>query len=244
MKKKILLPALLVLVATATYFVFSSSISKPIARSIKLADRSMDAPTDFDVTYLESLKDVGFNSLKDVKHLKNIQNRKDWMDKCGVYFLGDDEMTKFLTDNDFIIGAADRFLCEIPKEAGVNMIQRFRPIRDSLTMYYLHIYNTFDMVYCLEASEMAIKPENIIRRKEEESFVKYLKPSTIEERKIPAPYVWDMNIVRPEIQIIAAAKCFNTEGMIIEDRILKATPPKDPIAVVKVKDGWIELVNW
>jgi hypothetical protein len=47
-----------------------------------------------------------------------------------------------------------------------------------------------------------------------------------------------------QVYVVGPASNFDINGMVVSDRILKAPPKKDPIVVMKVGGGYIELARW
>jgi len=246
MKKKLLFTGLIV--AALVVVLFIQAKPKPLARELKYANRSLSFADNFDSAYYADLKAAGFTSIENVKALSYITERKKWMREYGLYFLGDAEMSQFLSDNDFIIGPASRYIEDVPKEAGLKMIENFNKIY-SVSMNAPNRYKLYtrNNEWILDESEF-IRPPSENFCNDPSTATAYVYPEIIMQKGIEITPFFCIERQSVEtgvqIQIIAAAKCFNTVGMVIEDRVLKAVPPKDPIAVVKVKDGWVELANW
>lgn len=239
MKKKILIAVLSVMILGAASFLFIRSKSKPVARELKEADRSTSFHKDFDSSYYAELSKLGFSSNDGVKSLRYITERKKWMAGYGLYFLGDEEMSKFLNDNDFIIGPADKYLGEVPKEAGEKMAENFSK---AFSREIYRVY-TDDIDIVVYKEDFAYVPERDFCNGN--SLQDYFSREIIEKYRIPSTSAFCINKIQGSgIHIISGAKDFNTEGMILKNGILEKTPPVDPIAVVRVAGGWVELTSW
>jgi hypothetical protein len=201
---KIVLTVLLFLsLGAGVYFTLTSAKSKTIARSLKGFPVETELPKGIDSAYIEELRNHGFHNSPQVKTWLNVVSRKWWKEQYGLCFIGDDEMTKFLLDNDFIMGEAGKFLDNVPVEAGKEMMSNLKRIENWLPSLGFGGF---------------ILDGDTIRQTD-----------PIRDRKI---------------FIIAAAGKFDTTGMVLREGILEAIAPPDPIAVVKVDYGWVELANW
>lgn len=239
MKKKIFVSVLCLAIISASAIFFTSSKERPAARHVK-AWQVMELSKDFDSAYIATLSEAGFDNIGSVKNLKYVSARKYWMDKYGLYFLGDDEMQKFLKDNDFIIGDASRFLEEIPKTAGKEMIDNFKK---AFNEPYFLFYQK-DKQWVLKYAEVSNKPDRGFCDNGHNTN-DYIEEGVMRRYNIPVTNNFCIEVHSGYIiQIVSGANCFNTTGLTIEDGILKAVPPKDPIAVVKVNNGWVQLAGW
>lgn len=246
MKKKILFSSLFIVCLAVSYLVLSSSKGRKIERTVKSYERGIVLPEGVDSTYSEKLISLGFNN-ESTNIYRYTQRRKFYFEKYGLNFIGETELTKFLKDNDFICGESSRYIDEIPLQAGKKMVQNFDKIKSSIR---IHKYRDV-----LSNQSFLISEDDIIKKVEgnlyecnelnsAEILHQTIKRSTIVEYGLVGRFGWFIQRSPYQIHIIGAAKSFNTTGMVIEEGILKAMPPKDPIAIVKVNDGWVELANW
>lgn len=247
MKKKIITIASLLLIAGAWFFTQSSTlVKKPATISRPWLDKEI--PLGFDSAYVSELSKVGVNATKDYKLLTYSNGRKYWKNSCGLNFIGNDEMTSFLTDNNFILGDVGRYNESIPVDAGRALLINIKKVK-SLDRPVYSYWTTGGAAFTLTKEEVI--PE--IAEGQTIEFVNWrsypngiITNEAMERTGLKADIFCSLRREKTttNIMIIAAAKNFNTEGMNIKDNILTAPPPKDPIAVVKVQDGYVELASW
>ncbi len=80
-----------------------------------------------------------------------------------------------------------------------------------------------------------------------EAMTSVVKLSAIQRENMPITAFFTLEKqkeISNGVIIIGASKYFNTSGMNLIDRILSVPPPKDPIAALKVANGYVELANW
>jgi hypothetical protein len=167
------------------------------------------------ISQVEVLKDMGFTSVVEIKQLAANEHKAKWA-KYGLTFLSKDEVDLYMTENDFIMGPTDRYIGNMPKSAADALVANYNKIRK------------------INLPAMYTDP---IGRKWTQNQV-----DAMSERDRNWVYEGS-GIVPPVISVIAPAKKFNTEGMLISNRQLKVDHP-DPKVVYKVQDGYIELASW
>lgn len=211
MKRKILLPAFLALVASV--FIFSKAFVPD--KSIKTVVRTQfenRTPNPDKVAMLEKL---GFVNTDDYYIEKYSIERKFWTDKYNLSFIGDKEIEKFLKDNSFVLAPVQRYKADIPERSLEIINEAYTKLTDT-------------------TSKDSYSP-----------YCKYLK--TIDRSHIfliisSDGVNWSSDYINPCIYIAAAIDKFDTEGMEVKKGIL--TPPPDPIAFMRVQNGYIEITNW
>lgn len=193
-----------VIIVVATCVGIFAAKSKPIAKTLVEYSAETKLPEGVTEEYITKMQMLGLGNAENIRTYSYILERQKWHKKYGLVFIGNEEMKKFLKDNDFVIGEARRYKDNIPVTEG-NLIN-----------------------------------ENLHRIKE-----------SLPHRQYPVirdgiTYIGGDNPSEPimDIFIIASAMKFNTEGMVIEEGVLKAIAPPDPIAVVKVQNGYVELAHW
>lgn len=243
MKKKVLVSVIIGLALAAGGYFFIFAKSKPNVRSVKMWQRQMEFDKNFDSAYIASLSQAGFSSLKEVKNMKYVIERIKWMKEYGLHFLGDEEMNKFLVDNDFIIGDADQYIGDVPPDAGKEMIANFKKIGFVEKRYKLTLNSGRQIIFTAEeVSPTQIGDGVNTNLHWTQDFI---SRDLMTLNNIPNESGFSIVPEGVKIQIVAGMEKFNTQGMVIEDRILKAPPPPpDPIAIVKVRYGWVQLAGW
>ena len=213
-------PFLVVAVAVVLGLSLTSSMSKPVARSLSAYPMSIVLPKGVSVEYVEMMGKLGFGNTETIRNAKYIIERQKWQKDFGLNFIGDAEMKKFLKDNDFIMGNSSQYIDEIPAEAGAKILVNYNRIVPPPPP------PSKDEVYAISGTGV-ITWGGMLRTEE-----------------VPPPTEAQLLTNRNTIFVIAGAKKFNTEGMRLVDGILTAIPPVDPIALIKVDHGYVELANW
>lgn len=252
--KKAIIGLLVVAASVGLYFSFTSYISKKkentLQRQVVKPILSDKLPEGFDSVYVERMSELGMNTTKEAMLLLNVKQRKYWKENFGLTFMGDNEMTEFLAENKFILGEANRYLHMIPVEVGNVMIDNINKINPPDKKMY-RFWETAGSTWILNEEDVNVHPtvgRNIdFAYYDNEQTYRMIKQSIREKYSLPNNlhcHIMLEPTKKSEIYIIGSAKEFNTTGMVIEDGILKAIPPKDPIAVLKVPNGYVELASW
>lgn len=213
--KKLIVPLSVLAVGIGGYFVLESSMAKPIATSLKEFPHTMELPKGIDSAYVAKLNEFGFGNTQSAREYRYILARQKWQKNFGLTFIGEQEMSNFLEDNGFIIGASDKFLESIPAEAGREMMDNYNKIKDCLFRYnalWTSVAGTGTLVFGDNLNLSVDWP---------------IEP--------PPPRI------AHTIYVIANAKKFNTEGMVVKEGKLIN---HDPIAVVKTDGGYVEIAHW
>jgi len=211
MKKKIITGVLFgVALLAGSFFLYSSKV-RPIARSLKDYPTTITLPANVDSTYVANLEALGFVNIADVQTYHYIVARQKWQRDYGLNFIGDNEMTRFLEVNDFIMGESSRYIDKIPAAAGELIIANFKRIEKVVP----HPLPTPDQMVWFNLTHEGAGEEIQIMP--------------------PLPLI---------IYVVAGVNKFDTSGMEIKQGVLTAVAPPDPIAVMKVEHGWVELAAW
>lgn len=246
MKKKIITCSILtLLVASGFYY----KTKEPALIPMEL---TKVAPMVAGSSYFESMAALGFKDEKISHIISYVKNREYWKNGFGLKFIGDDEMSKFLNDNSFILGPASNFKSTVPVEAGRRIISEYERISDFSASYTLTLPHS-NLTYTLSKNDLVIVPKsgetldwiNYICGTGCHGITRVVKPEAIAKYNIfPSDFFTLVKTNPSDVLIIASSSEFKTEGMDLINRILSHPTPKDPIAVLKVKDGYIELASW
>jgi hypothetical protein len=117
-----LIPTVLFIAGGMSYFTFSSLVPKPEIRSVNQAFTRETMPEGMDSARVEQLKSMGFTIVPDVQNYNSVSKRQYYKKEFGLLFIGDNELQKFLDDNDFIMGPATSFRENVPPQA-IDKIQ-------------------------------------------------------------------------------------------------------------------------
>ena len=242
MKKKIIIGCLLAIIASSAF------VYKTKERTLVRPNLSTELPYGLDSDYIKKMISLGMNTSKEAKLLINVSQRKYWKTTFGLNFLGEDEMATFLSDNSFILGPADKYKNIVPTEAGHTLAKNFDMIGDYQEEKYSY-WSIGGTVYTLTKKEVLI---NLIPGQtiwfpvlSEQGLI--TKSAILRTGLVPNVYCLLRHELKPKnsIYIIGAQKDFNipSDWSIVND-ILMPPPPKDPIAVIKVYGGYVELARW
>jgi len=236
--KKIIAPAILVGLLVLMCFSMNFSKAKTVKRPMT------EAPKGFDEAYVKRLEALGFSQNESVLYLQSKKHQEYWSQTFGLNFIGDGEIQKFLMDNDFIMGEASKYVGDIPKEAGDLISSNLTLLKNKyapFVKYEMERKKEIDRGWV--SGGVLTLSFNIPEYPQRQDLPNGTTMVTnMENGKLTTTY--DTIPERPnEIWIIAAKAKFNTEGMQLEGRILR-NPPEDPIALVKVKNGYVEIANW
>jgi len=217
-------------------------------RTLKRPDYSLELPEGLDSTYISELNKHGVSNFKESILYRNIMQRRYWKENCGLNFLGENEMKDFLSDNNFILGDVDKYKKMIPVEAGKIMIQNIEKIKKFERPVYV--------LWRIGENAITLQKEDVIPEMSEGQTIDFVNyrdyPNGIITNDAVKKYNLSLDIyynLRKEIcitkiLIVGSIKEFNIEGMDLIENVLTRPSPKDPIAVIKVQDGYVELVNW
>lgn len=160
------------------------------------------------------LKELGFTKSSSIKRLKMLEERKFYMSK-GFKYVPNDVLMKEMTDNNWFIGPASAYIGEIPDVSGIRIIQGCKELKK----YH--------------------EPQVILTDKRVFT-VKYME-------SLPEPHkTWAKEHSEPynDIAVFIVAPLDKFDGT-VEANGREMVPKKlDPIAVVKLNHGYIELARW
>lgn len=229
------------------------------ARTVKRPP--VDAPKGYSEAFAKKLQEAGFTANENVTYMQTKEHRDYWQKTFGLNFIGDVEIQKFLHDNDFIMGETTRYLGEMPQSAFVEMNKNLEMVRKKYAPFvkFSEIDNDFNGTFMFTdgggvtgwSSSLSWSPMPSTTREFTYDVptgvrVTELVDGTVKTERVEkgkSTIIYDTLPLNSEVWIIAAKAKFNTEGMQLEGRILR-NPPTDPIALVKVKSGYVELANW
>lgn len=246
MKKKIIIYSTIALLITSGFYY---KTKEPSLIPIELAKI---APMIGDSAYFESMAALGFKDEKISHIISYVKNRGYWEREFGLKFIGNDEMDKFLNDNSFILGPASNFKSTVPVEAGKRIIKEYERISNFSSSYTLTLLHD-NLSYTLSKNDLVIVPQsgqtlnwmNYVSGTAWASMTRLVKPEAMGKHNIRASDFFTLaKTPNSDVLIIASKSEFKTEGMDLINRILSHPVPKDPIAVIKVKDGYVELASW
>lgn len=207
-------------------------------------------PGGYDSVSISELYNMGFEKSKVVRLSEVIQKRKMYQDKYGLLFMSDSEMKSLLGSNNFIMGATNKFIGDIPAASLKEIVENVGRLNDARSVFNLTLTHD-DITFELYSDELNLIPSN--GHLDWQSYQwKYnipdvVKASAIKSHGIPASDFWtlDRSAERNQrVMIIAGANQFDISGMQVVEGILSLPVPKDPIAVLKVPGGYVELANW
>lgn len=253
MKKFFLFVALPLLIISA--FVFSMDFKK--ATSVKRPNTA--APIGYSEHYAKTLEQFGFVQNENVLYLQTQKHRDYWQKNFKLNFIGDGEIQKFLRDNDFIMGPTSSYLGAIPENSlrqldamGADLKNRYPPFikwENDTRKWNEREGMTFGTVTLGTPSTLSISDGGMATWSEIIPIPKTTElidgTQIIEgtDKGKTTKTIDTIPLSPQNIFIIAAVDKFDTKGMNLEGRILR-NPPRDPIAVAKVLNGYVELVNW
>jgi hypothetical protein len=245
MKKKVIVSLTVAALLIGGGMFFMSAMNRPVSPY----PTATKLPTGIDIEYVKKLDSLGFKNNESVMLLKSIEARKYWSDTYGVTYINDNDMAKFLRDNNFIMGDADRFKEEIPTDAGAKIIEGYKKLKGKAMVHtYRSVLN--NQSFLLSDEDLQDPYRNMTgefkcdKLDYNEVANQVIMPETISRLGIRPDFGWFIRFGESKIKIIAAKSKFNTEGMEIEDGFLRWPAPPDPIAVLQVPNGYVELANW
>lgn len=161
-----------------------------------------------------NLKALGFTSSSSVLLADGILAKKTWNEK-GFKFITNTEFDALLLENDFVIGPSSAYIGTIPESAAASIVIGYKKFEENID----------GRRYRRGDGQMWAKQEI-------------------------TDYYGDFNFWISRftdilaIQIIGPIEKFNREGLVLDGRELKPMTNPDPIAVVKVENGYVELARW
>lgn len=213
-----------------------------------------ELPLGYDSTSISQLYKIGFSNTKAALSIEAYTQRKLYQEKYGLSFLSNDEMTDFLKKNNFILGDADTYIGEIPANAVKSILDNVRKLHDTRSIYTLTLthnnlsYELFsdELFIAFIGNRTSLRWEEVLSDNKN-SITDFVKPSAIKSHGIVMSDFWTITLNRPsenKVMVVGGAKEFNTTGLQIVEGILSLPVPKDPIAVQKVRGGYVELASW
>ncbi len=210
-----------ILIAVAVFIAAGLSttafiVANPLKSSTKTNPKlgAMAIPSK---SYLDDLKDAGFVSLPDFVKKDAEEKRAYYKELYGVLFHSDDEMKTLLEDNGWLMGGSDIYVGEIPLKEGRIMIERLKMISDKEP-----------------------KLDRMDTRNKE-----FLNQKDAQMRWEASGRYFDVSVL-PLVFIAAPKEKFNLNKdklQINPDNTITAKN-NDPVALYKIKGGWLELARW
>lgn len=167
--------------------------------------------------YVLKLKEAGFTRIKNVVEHESEAQREYYAKKYGLFYLSDEELRQLLRDNGFLVGASSFFIGEMPDSAANTLIKNLDLVSAN--------EEKFDR-YDYPLHEFVTQPEALARWE--------------------AHYrMYDIGIM-PLVFIAAPSDKFDlsTDKVQLNENMFVMPKNNDPIALYKVKGGWIELARW
>jgi hypothetical protein len=211
-----------------------------------------------DVDVKVFLKEAGFNKIPELRSYSVDVNKKYWLNKYGLYFVTLKEMDSLLLLNNFIIGASQFYKESIPDAAAKEMAVNYKKIKNDVPAYYIDPTSGLGSNYTTAFTEdevgwwMSGKLNDdsydytLISRKLEKRLTKKGRKTLRDVYRISGAHSWNMQYRKPVIEVVADKSKFDTTGMVIvNNHLLRPEPPRrDPIAVVRHREGYIILARW
>lgn len=198
-----------------TVILFPSAIPDFKAKKIEAKPTEpKKVPSD---SYLLSLKDIGFTNIPIVTEAIAAEKRKYIKEKYGLNYLSKNELDNIMKDNNLIIANADRYIGNMPLDIAKQIVEN---------------YNKFQNTDLNE--DIWIAPDGRMFRTGQINRL---------PKKEDRDWIMMGNKTTSVIQVAAPVKEFNTERMVILNNHL-VEPSKDPIALIEIEDGYIELARW
>lgn len=206
-------------------------------------------PEGYDSASVADLYSMGFSKAKNIEAYELHSKRKMYFEKYGLMYMTDAEVKKILSDNNFIMGAADKYIGTIPKFAIDSIVSKTNQIHDKRSIYRLtltHRRISYDF-YSDELHRVPVSGWATWEQSFHGEFRYFIKQSALDKRGIQPDFFWNLSLQKrnnDRIMIIAGANQFDISGMQVIEGILSLPVPKDPIALLEVPGGYVELVNW
>lgn len=168
--------------------------------------------------YLESLKAAGFTNLPTfVKRNADIK-REQYKALYGANYIADEELSTLLEDNGFLLGPSICYVGEIPADPGVKIVDNLRKI--------------------------SAREDHLDRFDNQKG--EFLNQKDALDLWNAHNQQYDIEVV-PLVFIAAPKDKFDlskgNDLHINKDNTITPKKP-DPIALYKVKGGWLELARW
>lgn len=222
--------------------------------SLKRVGLQYSFPKGYDSTSVSELYKIGFKNVENAGVVDAVIKRKMYSEKYGILFMSDSEVQCFLKDNNFIMGDADKYIGNLPDHAVKNIVSNFEKLNDKRGIYLLtlpHDHISFEL-YSDELKYGIVDKSTVISWDTDYFNTKgeirsMVKDAVIVNKSIPNSSFWNIRKLKDyneRVMVIGGAKDFNTAGMELIKGILSLPVPKDPIAVLKVPGGYVELASW
>jgi hypothetical protein len=206
------------IVIFATLTVFPSAIpdfrTPKEVKSKPSSNSKQSVPSD---QYLRGLVEAGFVNIPGITEAVAVERRKHYKEKYDLNFLSTSELSNLVTENHLIIGPAENYIGTIPSDV---MIQ--------ISINYDKFKKTD-----LNKGISYVAPDNRV----------WTKAQVDEMSNLDRMYVLSGN-KKGTVLVAAPQSQFNTAGYIIIDNQMVKPPPKDPLALIEVEGGYIELGRW
>jgi len=222
--------------------------------SLKRLGLQYSLPKGFDSASVSELYKMGFKNVQSAGFINAVIKRKMYNEKYGLLFMSDSEVESFLKDNNFIMGDADKYIGNLPEHAVTNIISNFEKLNDKRSVYLLtltHDRISFEL-YSDELKYEIVDKATVISwdtdyAKTMGRIQSIVKESAMANKNIPNSDFWTLRKMKnsnERVMVIGGAKDFNTTGMELVKGIISLPVPKDPIAILKVPGGYVELASW
>lgn len=235
----------------ALYVILSSNSMGKSARqdrAVKFFEDDYKPMNGIDSAYAESLKDIGFVNAENVVSNEKNASFRFWKEKYNMSFRSEESVKKFLRDNDFIMGEAKKYKGVIPIEAGRHMMRMYLLVKDEVKTIFIRATHE-NISYQVSRNDMSDRygqPGSWREYGMLTNLAAIVKPKAMTKYSIADTPFWEVTEIDPKekIMIIGPASKFDVTGMQLVDGFLKKVPPSDPIAVLKVDGGYVELAHW
>lgn len=206
------------IVIFATLTVFPSAIpdfkTPKEIKSKPSNNNKQSVPSD---QYLKGLVEAGFVNVPGITEAVAVEKRKYYKEKYDFNFLSTSELNNLMIENHLIIGPAENYIGTIPSDV---MIQ--------ISINYDKFKKTD-----LNREISYVAPDNRV----------WTKTQVDEMSDSNRAYVLSGN-KKGTVLVAAPQNQFNTAGYIIIDNQMVKPAPKDPLALIEVEGGYIELGRW
>lgn len=195
-------------------------ISSSLIYACTSAEASKPGEIKADVNKIEQLKDIGFVNTSLIVNYEVSELKKYYFDKAKLKFLSENEVQSIVTENNLIIGPIENFIGNIPNNNVNEILENSKKYKN-------------------------LRPENPIyitmdnRSFTEEEYNKL-------DNKSKAWIDRTGQVKNKPIYLIAAPleQFVVNDGQEINNKEIKNKPPVDPIVLIKVDRGYIELSRW
>lgn len=182
--------------------------------SVTESKPSSDSTSLHDQSLAGELRDMGFSNSVSVTIPLATEEKEFWANR-GLVYWSIGEIHQMMSENNWVIAQANRYTGHIPQEAAEKIVAGRNIVKNEPAIQGF---------FCPDG--------------------RYFTDEQIS--KLPsrdAEWVKTGTRYGSEIMVIAPITKFNTEGTTLVDLELKEPHP-DPVVVVRLRDGYVELARW